>query len=178
MLIAPSADLLSFYADLWLAIQQPTLARSGDHVYVKHGRPASWADGMRTLVGEDSIDFDLTLVELNREKKTAKVLVRHVVPERPAIHVPTGWMEAPVGVSRNNWVEVSKTEKGKYLAEIGQEAFSVEMITSLGHGEIVSATMDNPVLVLARECRDQALTESSSPEHYQIRRQIELASLP
>src|SRR5437660_1202835 len=32
MLIGPSADLLTFYSDLWLAIKQGTLLLSGDHV--------------------------------------------------------------------------------------------------------------------------------------------------
>jgi len=49
MLIGPIADLLTFYADDWLAIKQGTLQKAGDHVYVKHGTANSWADGVRIL---------------------------------------------------------------------------------------------------------------------------------
>jgi hypothetical protein len=174
MLIGPSADLLTFYADLWLAIKQGTLVHSGDHVYVKHGTANSWADGARTLVGQDSIDFEITLSNVNSQDGTAKLAVRHVPPAQPQVKVPAKWMEAPVSDQPNNWVEVTKTGPGKYLGEVGKETFDVEMMVSLADGRILSATMDNPVMVSARECTDEAITDCGQPQHYQIRRQIEL----
>jgi hypothetical protein len=176
MLIGPSADLLTFYSDLWLAIKQKTLLRSGDHAYVKHGTPNSWAEGNRTLLGQDSIDFDITLSEVNAQNGIAKLVVRHVPPATPQIQFPVKWMEAPVAETANNWVEVTKTDSGKYLAEMGKETFDVEITVSLAHGKIRSATMDNAVLVLARECTDAGLSQCGEPQHYEIRRKIELVS--
>lgn len=179
MLIGPCADLLTFYADLWLAIKQGTLAHAGDHVYVKNGTPNSWADGTNTLLGQDSIDFDITLSKVN-PGKTAKVIVRHVPPAQPQIKIPAKWMEAPVADTANNWVEVSRTQKADrpYLAEVGKETFDVELNVNLADGKILSATMDNPVSVLARECTDAELTNCGEPQHYQIRRQIEIRLVP
>ncbi len=174
MLIGPSADLLTFYADLWLAIEQGTLLHSGDHEYVRRGTPNSWADGTRTLIGQDSIDFDIKLSDVDTRAGTAKLVVRHVPPVQPEIKTAATWMEAPVADAPNNWVEVTKTDSGKYLAEVGKETFDVEITTSLADGRILSATMDNPVTVLARECSDSGLTQCGEPEHYQIIRQIEL----
>jgi len=174
MLIGPSADLLTFYADLWLAMKQGTLIHSGDHAYVRHGTPNSWADGTRTLIGEDSIDFDIKLSDVDTGAGTAKLVVRHVPPAQPEIKTAAKWMGAPVADAPNNWVEVTKMDSGKYLAEVGKETFDVEITTSLADGRILSAKMDNPVTVLARECSDSELTQCGEPEHYQIRRQIEL----
>lgn len=174
ILLGPSADLFTFYADVWLAIKQATLVHAGDHAYVKQGTPSSWADGVKTLLGEDSIDFDITLSEVNSNDGTARLLIRHVPPARPEIKIPAKWMEAPVADTPNNWVEVTKMDSGKYLGEVGKETFDVDVTLSLADGKILSATMDNPVTVYARECTDEALAQCSAPEHYQIRRQIEL----
>jgi len=176
MLIGPMADLLTFYADLWLAVKQGTLKKPGDHAYVKYGSASSWADGIRTLIGQDSIDFDLTLAEVNA--RVAKLVVRHVPPAQSQIRIPTKWMEAPVADTSNNWIEVSKTDSGKYLAEIGKEIFDVELTVDLGDGKILSATMDNPVSVLGRECVDAELTNCGEAQRYEIRRQIELQFAP
>lgn len=177
MLIGPMADMLNFYADEWLAIKQ-ALHKRGDHAYVKHGGPNSWADGKQTILGQDSIDFDITLADVNDSAHTATVVVRHVPPEKPQIHKPAQWMEPPVADTPNNWVEVGKGNNGKYLAEIGKETFDVELTVSLSDGRILTATMDNPVTVMARECDDQQLMQCGQPEHYQIRRQIEIKLLP
>jgi hypothetical protein len=173
-LIGPMTDLLTFYADLWLAAKQPSLVRGGDQVYVQHGTPSSWADGSRVLVGEDSIDFDITLSEVNTAKGTAQVVVRHVPPARPQIHIPAEWMKTTDGDRADNWIEVTKTGERKYVAEIGQETFEVVLIVSLADGRILSATMDNPVSVLARECVDNATNDCGEPERYQIRREVDL----
>ena len=179
-LIGPCADLLTFYADLWLAIKQEMLIKAGQHAYVKHGTPNSWADGRRTILGQDSIDFDITLPEVHRENGLAKLIVRHVPPAESQIKVPAKWMEAPVLDTPNNWVEVSKTDKTDYpyLGEIGKETFDVQISLDLRDGKILSAIMDNPVTVMARECEDVVLEHCGAPEHYEIRRQIEIRSAP
>jgi hypothetical protein len=56
-MIGPVTDLMTFYVDLWLAQETGQLMRAGDHFYMKHGTPASWADGQHVPLGEDSIDF-------------------------------------------------------------------------------------------------------------------------
>ena len=177
MLIGPMADMLNFYVDEWLAIRQG-LRKRGDHVYVKQGGANSWADGKQTILGQDSIDFDVTLTGVDESGHTAKVVVRHVPPEKPQIQTPVKWMNPPVADTPNNWVEVSKNNNGKYLAEIGKETFDVELTISLADGKILMATMDNPVTVMARECADPQLTQCGEPEHYQIRRQVEIKMLP
>ena len=115
---------------------------------------------------------------MNRQDGTAKIVVRHVPPAQPQIQIPVKWMEAPVADTANNWVEVSKTDNGRYLAEIGKETFDVEMAVSLADGRLLSATMENSVSVLARECAYASLAQCNEPDHYQIMRQIELRSVP
>ena len=66
MMIGPITDLLTFYADMLIAKSQGKLARAGDHFYFKHGTPNSWADGTYVTLGQDSIDFDVTLAEVDR----------------------------------------------------------------------------------------------------------------
>ena len=175
-LIGPCADLLTFYADLWLVLRTGTLAKAGDHLYVKNGTPNSWADGHTTLLGQDSIDFDITLGEVNARAGTATVIVRHLPPAEPQIKMPTQWMQEPVADTSNNWVEVSKTgsEDHPYLGEVGKETFEVKITVSLADGKILSATMDNPVEAIARECEDAELTKCGKAERYRIRRQIEV----
>lgn len=171
-LIGPMADLLTFYLDLWLAIRQGMRAIAGEHVYVKHGTPGSWADGRRTILGEDSIDLDFTVDEVDRQKRTARLSVRHVPPTQPQIKLPAKWMETNVADTKNNWVQVSKTDGGSYRAEVGRETFDVEITVDMPSGKILSANMDNPVLVLSRECADVALATCGNAERYEIRRQI------
>lgn len=176
VLIGPIADFMTFYVDLWLAEKQGTLIRAGDHAFVKNGRPNSWADGKKTVLGNDAIDFDLTLVEVN--DRTAKLIVRHVPPAQPQIQLPAEWMHTPVADTANNWAEVSKTNDGKYVAGVGKEIFDVELTIDRTDGKILSATMDNPVTVLSRTCVDAELSKCGEPEHYAIRRQIELKLAP
>jgi hypothetical protein len=58
---------------------------------------------------------------------------------------------------------------------VGKETFDVELKVSLDDGKILSATLDNPVEVLARECADAALSSCGEPVRYQIHRQVEIA---
>jgi hypothetical protein len=170
-LIGPVTDLLTFYVDLQLAARQRGLSRPGDHAFFKWGHAASWADGVRELIAQDAVDFDVTLAAVDSAQGTARVVVRHVPPAAPGIQIPTAWMREPVADTPNNWIQVSRAA-GKYSAEVGKETFDVEITVSLADGRIVSATMDNPVSVLERTCTDAALSACGEPARYTIRRRI------
>jgi len=178
ILIGPITDLLAFYVDTMLTMQQKDLVRAGDHVYVKNGTPNSWADGFRVTFGQDAIDFDITLQSVDQAAKIATVVVRHVPPAESQIKMPASWMLTPVGASANNWVEVEKGQDGKFTAAVGRETFEADLRISLETGRIISATMDNPVDVLERGCDDAALTVCGAPVRYGIRRQITLDAEP
>ena len=170
-LVGPVLDLMTFYVDLAMAIRHG-LNHAGDHVYVKFGTPSSWAAGEGAILGESSIDFDVTLQDVNLSANTATVLIRHVPPAQSQVQLPAAWMHIPVADTPNNWVSVNKDRGGKYVAAVGKETFDVVIKTSLADGRILSATMDNPVEVLERQCEDAALTVCGDPIRYQIRRQI------
>jgi hypothetical protein len=174
ILIGPITDLLTFYADALLAMYQPALVHAGDHVYVKHGTPNSWADGNYFTLGQDSIDFGITLKSINHADHTATLVIRHVPPSHPQVKLPAAWMQTPVSGSPNNWVQVEKMPNGKYAVEVGKETFTDEIKISALTGKIVSASMDNPVDVLERVCSNPSLTNCSGPTRFQIRRQIRL----
>lgn len=173
-LIGPITDLLTVYSDLWLAIRQSGLTRAGDHAYVKFGSPSSWADGTYVILGEDSIDFDLTLEDLDTSTQVATLVVRHVPPPQPKVKLPTPWMQAPVADTPNNWIDVKKNASGKYVAQVGKETFDVEIKVSLKDGKILSATQENLVQIRQRECSDAAFVDCGPPSDHQIRRRIEL----
>lgn len=173
-LVGPTLDLFTFYTDLMMALHQPSLNAAGDHAYVKLGGPNSWAAGEGLILGEDSIDFDLTVQSVDRNANVATLLVRHVPPPEPKIHMPAAWMDTPIAGAPNNWVEVGKTRTEKYVARIGMETFDDVIRISLADGHVLSATMDNPVEVSERECDDAALTVCGAPIRYQIRRQISI----
>jgi hypothetical protein len=177
-LIGPITDFLTFYVDLWLGAKTAQLTHAGDHVYVKRGTPASWADGNHVLIGESSVDFDLTLEKVNPSEKTATLSVRHVPPEKSQIKAPADWMHKPVADTANNWVTVQKTSEGKFLAATGKETFDDKIIVDLGDGKILSATMDNRVETIERECADAALTTCGDSKPHSIRRQIEMSLQP
>jgi hypothetical protein len=178
ILIGPITDLLTFYADVQLAMRQTGLNRPGDHLYIKHGVPNSWADGTYTLIGQDSIDFDLTLVSIDPATQVATLIVRHVPPALPQIKLPAPWMLSPGGSSHSNWVQVQKRSDGKYAAAVGEESFEADIKLSLPTGQIIAATLDNPVDVRERDCTDVALTKCAAPIQYRIRRQITLVAEP
>lgn len=103
-------------------------------------------------------------------------MVRHVPPPQPQIKIPAEWMRTPVADTANNWVEVSQAGQGKVSAEVGKEIFIATIKVSLIDGRIVSATLYNPVEVLARECSDPALTVCGASRRFQILRQVEITS--
>jgi len=174
MLIGPITDMLTFYADLWLATRTGQLTRAGDHVYQKLGVPASWADGNNVIIGEDSIDFDITLKDVDGSNQVATLLIRHVPPAQPAVKLPAAWMREPVADTPNNWVEVTK-QGDKYVAAIGKQTFDVQMRVSLVEGKILSGTIENPVKAKERDCNDAALTNCGDPRPHAILRQIEIS---
>jgi hypothetical protein len=177
-LIGPITDMLTFYADLWMAAKQSTLAHAGDHTYIKLGIPASWADGNYVILGEDCVDFDLTLKDVNATAQTAMLLAKHVPPARPAVKLPAPWMQAPVADTANNWIDVKKNAAGKYVAEVGKETFDVEIKLSLKDGKILAATLENLVQAHLRECSDAAYLDCGTATDHQIRRHIELNLVP
>jgi len=177
-LIGPLTDFMTFYVDLWLATRSGRLAHPGDHFYIKRGTPNSWADGTYVVLAQDSIDFDLTLKAINPSGDTGVILVRHVPPESPQISLPVEWMRAPVSDTANNWLQVEKAKDGKYIASVGKETFDVELKVSLSDGKILSATMENPVTAIDRQCSDAALTSCSDPKPHSIMRHVEIALVP
>jgi len=174
-LVGPVVDLLTFYADIQIAMREPGLSQEGrDHVYVNDGAPNSWADGTRILIGEDAIDFDITLADLDPADSVATLVIRHVPPARPAITLSAPWMGVPVGETPNNWVQVSRRDSGGFVASVGKETFIATIRLNLRRGNILAASLDNLVDVLERECRDSSLTQCGDPVRYNIRRRIEI----
>ena len=173
-LVGPVVDLLTFYADVQLAVRQSGLRQGGDHVYVNDGLPNSWADGTRILTGEDAIDFDITLADLNLADSVATLIVRHVPPARPAITLRAPWMRDPVAESPNNWVQVARRDSASYVASVGRETFEASIRLSMSGGRVLSATLDNLVEVVERVCRDSSLTVCGDPVRYRIRRRVDI----
>jgi hypothetical protein len=173
-LIGPITDLLTFYADLHLAAQK--LDHVGQHVRFPHGAPNSWADGQRVVLGQDAVDFDLTLLELDTPKHAATLLVRHVPPEHPQITLPAEWMKTPVADTPNNWVQVEKAGD-QYIAQVGKEIFEVKLKVDTRDGKILSADLHNPVTAILRHCQDAALTRCDSPAPETILRQVSIQIL-
>jgi hypothetical protein len=177
MLVGPMADFMTFYTDLWLATKNGTFSKPGDHLYIKMGGANSWADGTRVILGQDSIDFDLTVQEVNENEKTVKLLVRHVPPAQPNVNLPAEWMKAKVADTPNNWVEVEKNGDG-YIAEVGKETFDVTLTVDLRDGKLLRATLDNPVTAIRRVCKEAALTQCSEATPRHILRQVEVQLQP
>ncbi len=171
-LIGPITDLLTFYSDLFLA-NTLKLSPANPHVYFEHGKPNSWADGTRVIIGQDSIDFDLTLVSTDVEEHTALLLVRHVPPKHPQVVLPAEWMQAPVGDTPNNFVQVEHTG-GRYTAEVGQEKFEVRITVDTRDGKILSVQLHNPVSTVIRECEDAALLHCDAAKPNAIVREVSL----
>jgi hypothetical protein len=175
-LIGPITDMLTFYSDLFLA-SHAGLMKPGQHVRVAYGRPNSWADGTRVVLGEDSIDFDLTLESVDEAEQRATVLVRHVAPEHPQVKLWAQWMETPVHGEPNNWVQVMKTARG-YTASVGEETFDVRMTVDTADGRMVKASLHNPVVTISRECEDAALLHCGVAEPHTIVRDVSVTLEP
>ncbi|MGA1984386.1 MAG: hypothetical protein ABSG84_18200 [Acidobacteriaceae bacterium] len=173
-MIGPITDLMTFYVDLWLVNRTGALQHPGDHFYMPNPQVSSWADGTHVLVGKDHIDFDLNLQSIDPVKQTAVVVVHHLPPSHPNLQLPAEWMQAPVADTANNWVEVTKTKDGKYEAGVGKETFDVTITLSTADGRIISASMDNPVVMSGRLCDDAALARCGVAQPHTIHRHIEI----
>jgi hypothetical protein len=177
-LVGPVLDVLTFYADQFLAIHRgAALQGPGDRVFVEMDLVPSWADGQRVLLGEDHIHIEISLIRVDRSAGLAMLLVRHVPPADPKIRLPADWMRTPVAGTPNNWVQVRKTATG-YAASIGRETFDVQLVVSLANGAIVSADMENPVTAITRECRDAALTDCGEATTTPTLRRIQMELVP
>ncbi|MGD0894293.1 MAG: hypothetical protein ABR923_22460 [Terracidiphilus sp.] len=174
-LVGPILDFMTFYIDLWLMNKIGVLQRPGDHFSVPNPQASSWADGTRVLVGKSQIDFDLNLQSIDPVKQTAVVVIHHVPPPHSNLQLPAEWMQPPVADTANNWVEVTKTKDGRYEAGVGKETFDVTITVSTADGRILSASMDNPVVMSGRECDDAALIKCGAAQPHTIHRHIEIA---
>jgi len=103
----------------------------------------------------------------------ATLLVRHVPPEQPAVHLPAEWMRELVADTKNNWVDVQKRD-GKFVAAVGKETFDVRLKVSLADGKILSGTIENPVKAKERDCEDAGFTKCGDPRSHEILRHIEI----
>lgn len=175
-LIGPITDLLTFYSDVFLA-NHLKLSRVGQRVYFQHGTPNSWADGEHVLLGQDSIDFDLSLLTADPREHTATLVVRHVPPAHPRIKLPAEWMHAPVSDTANNWVQVEKSGD-KYVGQVGKETFEVQVKLDTRDGKILSAELHNPVVFTTRECEDANLSKCDTPKSQATLREVTLQLLP
>ncbi len=175
-LIGPVTDLMTFYADLFLAMHQGALRKVGDHFYFSNPITASWADGTVVVLGEDHIDFDIALTAVDTASHVATLLIKHVPPSVPKIRLPADWMRARVAETPNNWVLVRKTATG-FAASVGKETFDVTLNVDTSNGKILSAKMENPVTKVTRACSDAALTECGDAQATPTLRRIELSLL-
>jgi hypothetical protein len=55
------------------------------------------------------------------------------------------------------------------FASVGKEIFDVQ-----NDAKILSATMENPVETIERDCMDAALTDCGDRRHHRIERQVEI----
>ncbi len=174
-LIGPVTDLLTFYADLFLATHAGQLRKPGDRFSFANPMVSSWADGTRVLIGEDSIDFDIHLTGIDRSRGVATLFLRHVPPKVPKIRIPAEWMREPVAGGPNNWLQVKKAA-GAYIGAVGKETFDVELTIRLSSGEILSATMENRVEAVERECVDVELSNCGVRRSDPTVRRIEMSA--
>lgn len=175
-LIGPVTDVLTFYADLFLAMHQGALRKAGDHFYFASPITSSWADGRIVVLGEDHIDFDITLTAVDTRSDVATLLIKHVPPTASKIRLPADWMRAPVADTPNNWVQVRKTATG-FVASVGKETFDVTLDVAISNGKILSAKMENPVIKVTRACSDASLTQCGDAQASPTLRRIELLLL-
>ncbi len=173
ILVQPVRDLVIFYADLWLAKRLGSLKAPGDTAYYPYGRPHSWADGNRVVLGEDSIDFSMTLRSVDNARKIATLVVRHIPPKEPQVKLPAAWMLQPASDTPNNWVNVVH-EGAMYNASAGQETFDVTIEVSMTDGKILSGILNNRVNAIRRDCTDAALTDCGPARRERIKREVRL----
>jgi hypothetical protein len=157
LLIGPITDTLTLYSDLLLAMNAK-LVTLGQSAYVSGTTPNSWADGERVILGQDTVDFSIKLESINSAEHTETLLIQHVPP--PALHIalPAAWMREAAAAKPDNFVQVSKQGDG-FEADTGKEFFDVRLVVDTRDGQIISATIHNPVQLKVRECKDRELTQ-------------------
>ena len=160
-----------------MAIHQGVLRQPNDRVHFSSSVTGSFADGTIVVIGESAVDFDITLTDVDARSGIAVLRIKHVPPAEPKIRMVAEWMRAPVADTPNNHVEVRKTTSG-YAASVGKETFDVELRISLAEGKILSATMDNPVTKVTRDCSDTALTQCGEARPNPTFRHIEMSLRP
>ena len=175
-LIGPVTDLMTFYADLFLAMHHGALRKPGDHFYFPSPITSSWADGTIVVLGEDHIDFDITLTAVDTASDVATLLIKHVPPGVPKIQLPAEWMRARIAETPNNWVQVRKTATG-FAASVGKETFDVTLGVAISNGKVLSAKMENPVTKVTRACSDASLIQCGDAQASPTLRRIELSLL-
>jgi hypothetical protein len=176
-LIGPVTDLMTFYVDLWLANKLGQLNKAGDHLYFPNPMTPSWADGGHVRLGEDAVDFDMTLKSVDASAGAAVLEIKHVPPPQPRIHLPAPWMQTAAGATPN-WVEVRSEADGTFSAAVGQESFDVVITVSLRDGHILHAEMINPVKTVVRACTDAALTRCGDAKPHDILRKVAVDQIP
>ena len=176
LLMGPITDTLTLYSDLLLAMKAK-LSQPGQTAYVSRTAPNSWADGQRVLLGQDAVDFSITVESLSAADHTETLLIQHVPP--PTLHVqqPARWMQEPTSAKPNNFVQVSKNDDG-FTAEIGTESFDVRLMADTRDGRILSGAIHNPVVLRTRTCTDRELTQCGSETQKTILREITLKLVP
>ena len=176
LLIGPITDTLTFYSDLLLATKAK-LMQPGQTAYVSRTSPNSWADGQRVLLGQDVVDFALSVESVNPAENTETLLIQHV--PRPVLHVeqPAKWMQESTSAKPNNFIQISK-EGDSFVAETGKESFDVRLVLDTRDGSILSASMHNPVALTVRTCKDRELTQCGSAAPKTILREITLKRVP
>lgn len=176
LLIGPITDTLTFFSDLLLA-NRAKLAQPGQTAYVSRTTPNSWADGHRVVLGQDVVDFSLSVESSNPAANTKTLLIQHVPP--PALHIeqPAKWMHELTSAKPNNFVQVSRETDG-FSAETGKEVFDVRLTIDTRDGSILSATLHNPVALTIRMCTDRELTHCGPEEQKNILREVTLKLVP
>lgn len=157
LLIGPITDTLTFYSDLLLAMHA-NLSRVGQTAYVPRTTANSWADDQHVLVGEDVVDVSLRVEAVDPASHTETILIQHVPPAALHIQVPAPWMQSAASTPPYNFVQVTKTDAG-FATELGKEHFDVRLVLDTQDGHLVSATMHNPVSMVAQQCTDRDLKQ-------------------
>ncbi len=144
----PVFDLMTFYVDLnpRLYFEKLDSLESGTPTRFPYNRPSSWADGFFNVLGEDCLDFVVTLQRYGADNLCLRV--EHVPPEANLnINLPEEWMKKPVVKGKeNNWVQVTKSGKpDEYFVAFGYEYFDVHLFLDKENGMIKYAQMYNPV---------------------------------
>ena len=176
LLIGPITDTLTFYSDLLLA-EKAKLVQPGQTAYVSRTTPNSWADGQRVLLGQDVVDFSLAVESVDPAQHTETLRIQHVPPSALHVEQPATWMQSSISAKPNNFVQVSREGDG-FSAETGKETFDVQLVVDTRDGSILSATMNNPVLLTTRTCTDRELAHCGPEARKTILRKIRLTRVP